>query len=164
MRCCACLLLVLASVAGGQGQKQDKEITLAVVVHAKNPIKTVSFAELRAYLKVERQFWPNKKRVELFLRPSRSLEMEILLSKIYRMSNDELRKYWVGKVFRGDITKRPAIVPNVAAARSRVLKVTGAMTVVLADEIPEGVRVLTIGGKKPSDPDYPLFGEKKSEP
>ena len=164
MRCCACLLLVLASVAGGQGQKQDKEITLAVVVHAKNPIKTVSFAELRAYLKVERQFWPNKKRCQVFLPSRKSDAYEILLEKVYRMSHRKLQKFWVRRLFSGQIPAKPSFVPSSRAAGKQVLKSLGAISVVDARNVPEGVRVLLIDGKKPGDAGYSLKGASKREP
>jgi len=134
---------------------------LAVIVNPRNPTTNVSFNELRSYLKLERGFWPDKTRCELLLRPSNSLEMEILFAKVYRMSSDELRKYWVGKVFRGEISAKPSVVPTVASACSRVQKILGALTVMLADEVPEGVRVLTIDGKKPGDEGYPLFREEE---
>ena len=149
--------LSLAARAPATTQQGEPEV-LAVIVNPKNPTTNLTWHQLRSYLKLEQQFWPNKQRSTLFLRPSSSPEMQILLAKVYRMSANELRKYWVGKVFRGEIPAKPAVVPNAAAAGTRVHKVPGALTVVLADQTPEGVRVLTIDGKKPGDPGYPLVG------
>jgi hypothetical protein len=158
-------------VAGGQ-EKQEKpkkpkpvkEIQLAVIVHPKNPIKTVSFNELRAYLKVERQFWPNKKRCQIFL-PSRKTDAyEILLKKVYRMSHNKLQKFWVRRLFSGQIPAKPSFVPSSRAAGKQVLKSLGALSIVDARNIPKGVRVLLIDGKKPGDAGYSLKGAPKREP
>ena len=172
MRCLACLLLVFASVAGGQ-EKQDKqkkqkkppkEITLAVIVHPKNPVKTVSFSELRAYLKVERQFWPNRKRCQVFL-PSRKTDAyAILLKKVYRMSHNKLQKFWVRRLFSGQIPDKPSFVPSSTAAGKQVLKSQGSLSIVDARKVPKGVRVLLIDGKKPGDAGYSLKGAPKREP
>jgi hypothetical protein len=171
MRFSACLLLVLASVAGGQEEQEKpkkpaptKEIRLAVIVHPKNPIKTVSFSELRAYLKVERQFWPNKKRCQIFL-PSRKTDAyELLLKRVYRMSHNKLQKYWVRRLFSGQIPSKPSFVPSARAAGKQVLKTQGAISIVDARQVPEGVRVLLIDGKKPGDAGYSLKGAPKRVP
>jgi len=157
----ALLVLVTASVGTGTTETEaETRQALAVIVNPKNPVTNLSFNELRAYLKLEQQFWPDKQRIQLFLRPSKSTEMQILLEQVYRMSSAKLRKYWVGKVFRGEISSKPSVVPTAKSARTRVLKVPGALTVVMLDEVPEGVRVLTIDGKQPGDEGYRLSIEK----
>lgn len=176
MRWSACLLLLLASLAGGQEPKKqkedpkeqkqkqprpDQETRLAVIVHPKNPIKTVSFSELRAYLKVERQFWPNKKRCQIFLPSRRTEAYEILLKKVYRMSHNKLQKFWVRRLFSGQIPSKPSFVPSPEAAGKQVLKSPGALSVVDARKIPKGVRVLLIDGKQPGDAGYLLKGPPK---
>jgi hypothetical protein len=163
----ALLVLGTASVGTGTGAEAETRQALAVIVNPKNPVTNLSFNELRAYLKLEQQFWPDKKRIELFLRPSKSTEMQILLDEVYKMTNAKLRKYWVGKVFRGEIPSKPGVVPTAKSARTRVLKVPSALTVVMLDEVPEGVRVITIDGKLPGDEGYRLSietGEDTSKP
>jgi hypothetical protein len=182
MRWPACLLLVLASAAGGQDKKepdpqkekppkekpqekpQEKEIRLAVIVHPKNPVKNISFSELRAYLKVERQFWPNRKRCLVFL-PSRKTDAyDILLKKVYRMSHNKLQKFWVRRLFSGQIPAKPSFVPSPRAAGKQVLKSLGALSIVDARQVPKGVRVLLVDGKKPADEGYALKGAPKGQP
>ncbi len=129
---------------------------IAVIVHPKNPVTNLSLAELRSILKLEKQFWPNGRRVVLYLPPSRSVENEILLDKIYRMPNESLQKYWMGKLFSNEIPAKPSYAPNAKAAGSRVKESEGAIAVVLASEVPEGVRVLAIGDSRPGDQGYTL--------
>ena len=138
-------------------------VVVAVIVNPKNPTTNLTSAQLSSYFRLEQQFWSNKQRCAFFLRPSNSPEMEVLLDRIYRMSNSALRRYWVGKVFRGEIAAKPSVIPTSAAAGARVRKVVGALTVVLSTEIPDGVRVLTVDGKKPGDAGYALVAERSPE-
>ena len=165
MRCVEGLAFLMLSLLGtglstpreAPRPMQERPRALAVIVNPKNPITNLSFNELRSHLRLDQQFWPDKERVELFLRPDDSPEMGILLEQAYRMSADELDKFWIGKIFRGEIRAKPKVTPNAKATLSRVLKVRGALGVVLAGESTTGARVLTIDGKRPGEPGYPLF-------
>ncbi len=152
-------LLLLASLAGGQDTK-SKQITLAIVVNPKNPIKKISFGQLRAYLKMTRQFWPTRKRCNLYLPPHTTDTYKILLATVYKMSHKKLQKYWMRKLFSGDIPAKPAYVPSAKAAASVIRKNVWALTVLPADQIPKGTRVLPIDGKMPGDKGYRLVGKK----
>ena len=108
-----------------------------------------------------------KQRIALFLRPGRSTEMQILRDEVYKMTKARLIKYWVRRVNSGEIPSKPSVTPTAKSARARVLKVPTALTVVMLDEVPEGVRVITIDGKKPGDEGYRLnleTGEDASNP
>jgi hypothetical protein len=159
------VLLVAFAAARAEDEPAPKErtVAVAVIVHPDNPTKELSLGELRAYLKLERQFWPNKKRCEVYLPPSRSTEYGILLDVVYQKTHKKLQKYWVRKLFAGEISAKPSFVPSSAAAVKRVKKSKGALSVIPADAVPKGVRVLLIDDKKPGEKGYPLIG-KKPEP
>jgi hypothetical protein len=144
------------SLQSTPGFQTGKPRPLAVLVNQKNPTTNLTFRQLRSYFKLEQQFWPSKESCVLYLRPTNSDETQVLLKDVYKMTSPELRKYWVSKVFRGEISSKPTVIPTAKAAGSRVKRVVGAITVVLADEVPDGVRVLTIDGKKPDEAGYPL--------
>jgi hypothetical protein len=148
-------------------EREEKRPELAVVVHAENPLSDVSLRQLRAYLKLASQFWPDRKRIELFLRPPRTDEMEILLDKVYEpWTYQKLDDHWTFKINRGEITYRPRTVRSTQDALERVRKVAGAVTVVLADELPavlDGFKLLTLEHKRPGDPGYPLVAGKREE-
>jgi len=139
-------------------EAKPKEIALAVIVHPKNPVTKISFGELRTFLKMERQFWPNRKRCEIYLPPQKTASYGILLDKVYKMSHKKLQKYWVRKLFSGEIPSKPLYAPNSDAAGKEVRKSEGALSIVPASEVPEGVRVLLIDGKEPGQEGYPLVG------
>lgn len=147
--------------AAPKERKPGDTVALAVILHPKNPVTDLSLAEMRAFFRMEKQFWPNRRRAVLYLRPSDSLEYEILLDKVYRMSHEKLQKFWVRQLFSGEIPAKPSYVPTADAAGSRVLAGEGAVSIVLADEVPKGVRVLKIDGRKPGEEGYPLTGVVK---
>ena len=155
-------LLLLLTVAGSptHAEQEAPEIALAVVVNAKNPVKKISFGELRAYLKMTRQFWPTRKRCDLYLPPHTTDAYKILLNTVYKTSHKKLQRYWVRKLFSGDIPAKPVYVPSAKAAAAVVRRNIGALTVLPADQIPTGVRVLPVDGKKPGDKGYRLVGKK----
>jgi hypothetical protein len=151
------LFLVLCAGLGVRAE-EERPLELAVIVHPDNPVSKVSLAELRAYLKVEREFWPNRKRCDVYLPQSTTDAYDVLLQKIYRMSHKKLQKYWVRRLFSGEITAKPSYVPSAKAAGEQVLKSEGALSVVAAKEVPAGVKVLLVDGKKPGEEGYPLVG------
>ena len=151
------------SVGADPASNRGQTLQLAIIVHPDNPIQRLTLDQLRSYFRLEHRFWPDKNRVDLYLPSSKSPASSLLLERIYRMSKLNLRKYWVGKVHRGDITREPATVPSASMALSRVTKSRAALSVVLFSEVPDkGVRVLAVNGKVPGDRDYPLTGSTSS--
>lgn len=155
--------LLLWSSGFAQHPQQDAA-ALVVVVHAGNPKADLSSGELLSYFKLDQQWWPkpNRKPATLVLRGSRSAETRALLESVYKMSAAELRKYWVGKVFRGEIRRKPAIVAKTKDVLARIAKDKGAFSIVRADEVTGNVRQLTIDGKGPGDEGY-LLGQRERE-
>ena len=156
----AALLLVLSIAVDGRTQEPPAKQPpappeLAVIVNLTNPTTGLTLAELRAHCKLEVQFWDGE-RAQLFLPRYDTPEMKILLQRVYGMTPSELRKYWIGRVFRGEIPAEPTVVPTTDAAVKRVRDRAGAFSVVMAKDVPEGVRVLTIDGKRPGEAGYAL--------
>lgn len=165
----ALLLFACAALAAARAEDPPKKepLELAVIVHPKNPVTKLSLAEVRMYLKIEREYWPNRKRCDVYLPQPSTDEYDVLLQKIYRMSHKKLQKYWVRRLFSGEISAKPSYVPSAKAAGEQVLKSEGAISVVAAKDVPKGVNVLLVDGKKPGEEGYPLVGipgEAEQEP
>ena len=155
----ATLLATLLFWSNGLGQGTRADIAaLVVVVHVDNPKTNFTSGELLSYFKMDQQWWPkpNKKRATLVLRGSRSDETRALLEKVYKMSATELRKYWVGKQYRGEITRKPAVVAKTKDVLARIARDAGAFSIVREAEVSKGVRQLTIDGRRPGDKGYLL--------
>ena len=144
---------VLSGTGGTQGA------AVAIIVNAKNDTPDPSFSELQAMLTLDRQFWPSGHRLVLYLPPADSPEKQALLETIYAMSDSALRQLWVVKLFRGAIPAIPSSLRTRAAVVNAVQQSEGAISAILATEVPAGVRVLKIDGKLPADPGYPLVLE-----
>ena len=72
------------------------------------------------------------------------------------MSDAQFRQYWIAKVFRAEASSGPKIVVSNEMALSLVASIPGAVALINAEETPEGVKVLTVGGRGPGDADYRL--------
>jgi hypothetical protein len=129
---------------------------IAVVVHPSVKIDELSLVDLRKVLRGYRQYWSPGQPVTLIVRSPGAAERTVLLDKIYQMSEAEFRRYWVAKVFRAEATTAPKVVISNQKAVELVGVMPGAIALVAAEDVPEGLKVLKIGGAKPGEKTYPL--------
>lgn len=148
------VLLVLAP-APSTAQEQERP-AIAIVVHPSVGVDDLSFDELRTIFLGERQFWPDRSRITLLVRAPVAYEREVVLNRIYRMSEDEFRQYWIAKMFRAEVASGPKLVYSNDMARQLVTAIPGAITFMPAGEADEGVKTLRIDGALPSEAGYPL--------
>ncbi len=148
------LMAAAATLAAVCGVAQADSI--AVVVHPSVEVDDLSFAELRKIMLADRQFWSTGQRITLIVRAPVASERTTLLEKVFKMTEAQYRQYWVAKVFRGEATDGPRVVISNEEAVDLVSVLEGAITVVDAADVPEGLKVLRIDGRLPGDPDYPF--------
>lgn len=129
---------------------------VAIVVHPSTKIDNLSFADLRKIFRGEQQFWPDNSRVTLLVRAPVSQERKLVLNKIYRMTEDEFRQYWIAKMFRAEVAAGPKIVYSSEMARELITVIPGAIGFLPASSVTAGIKVVRIDNKLPSDPGYPL--------
>lgn len=147
-----CILILFGIVLVGNASAEG----FAVVVNKSNDTDNVSFNDLVKYLNAEKRFWPNRKKVVVLLRETGSEEKEVLLKKVYKQSESELKKTWVGKVYKGEIASPPKTLSSASAVIKAVANKEGGVGVVKAEDVSDDVKVLKIDGKLPSDAGYPL--------
>ena len=131
---------------------------VAIVVHPGVKDTNISFAKLQKIFRAEQQFWTDGSRITLLVRAPVAKERKLVLDKIYKMTEDQFRQYWIAKMFRADVTSGPKIVYSSETARDLVTAIPGGITFIPADAVPPGVKVLRIDGLLPGDPKYPLTG------
>jgi hypothetical protein len=141
--------------ATGRAAAQAKA-AVAIVVHPDTPVSELSFEELRKIFRGDQQFWPDGSRITLLVRAPRAAERALVLDRIYRMTEDEFRQYWIGKMFRANIAAGPKIVYSSEMAKELVTAIPGAITFIPADVSTTGLKVLRINGRLPGDPTYAL--------
>jgi len=139
----ATLLLVLAVTAPDTVHAQSVSIT--VVAHPETAPKSLTLARLRAIFRGEKQWWPDKTRIELALMKTSTRTGKATAKKIYGMTVNELNRFWVGKVFRGE-ANAPATLKNEKALLDFVATTPGAIGVVRSSVVDTSVTSVPIDG------------------
>lgn len=130
---------------------------IAIVVHPGLRETDIEFKQLRRVFMGEQQFWDikGKNRVTLLVRAPVAREREVVLKKIYEMSESQFRQYWIAKLFRAEVTSGPKIVYSTDMAKQLVIALPGAITFLPASEVGD-LKVLRVDGKLPGEPGYKL--------
>ncbi len=127
----------------------------AVVVSPKNPATNLSLGDLRKIFSGDKRTWPDGTRVKLFTRAPRTIEFAALL-KLLGKSEADYKQYWTSKVYQGEAESEPMVLPSEGMQREALAAYPGAISLVDADTIKPGMKVLKIDGKLPEDDAYPL--------
>ncbi|HEY0995861.1 MAG TPA: hypothetical protein VGD77_07720 [Gemmatimonadaceae bacterium] len=141
------ILLVIAALAmpaPAAGQ-------VVVVVPAASGASDVSLEELRRYFTGKGTLDNRKVQVVELVRLRRAFYQALL-----KMSEDDVRRRWVALMFRGEASAMPKEFDDAGDVVKYVAGHPGAIGFVEAGAAGAGVKVLSVGGKKPSDPGYPL--------
>ena len=146
---CACTGLCAQCVPGG----------LAVVVTKTATTDSLSMAQLRKLVIGDVHTWPDKSKVTLVGTDPNGPVFKCVLSAVVRMTTPEYHKYLLSAEFRGDEPLRSKTVDSSAAAIRAVSTSAGSIAVIEASSaaaLGTSVKVLSINGKHPGEPGYPL--------
>ncbi len=146
-------LLFLGSVFPSSGMAEEG---VAVIVNHSNSVDSVSFRELTQIFKQEKQFWSGTQKIYLLMMGSPQEGKDKILSNVYQMSDDELRKFWISKLYRGEITETPKVILTPDSMKKFVASVSNSIGFMNASDVDQSVKVLKIDGKGPNDEGYPL--------
>jgi hypothetical protein len=150
----ALLLAAVATLIAGAPARQSGEY--AVIVHPQTRVSTITLTTLRRIYLGEQQFWPEGRRVVIFIHPTGSPVRETLLRDLYRMSERQYAQYWIARIFRDEATTGPRIVSSTAVMKQLTAAVPGAIAVIPAAEVDGRVKVLRVDGMLPGASGYPL--------
>jgi ABC-type phosphate transport system substrate-binding protein len=154
MKSLAWLVLITLAVSAPAGAGADTSV--AVIVNQSSSVRDLSLRDLEKMLKVEKQYWDDGKKVYLVLQESGSAEKEIIREKLLRMSESDIKKLMLAKLFRGDITALPKTLSSRASVVKFVATIPNAIGYVDVSAVDPSVRVLRIDGKAPGEPGYQL--------
>jgi len=129
---------------------------LAVVVNTKNATTEISSSELSSLLTGEKRFWGGKAPVQLVLLQPGTHELDSPVEKLLKMKPQDFKEYWKSKVFRGEAHSEPTYVPSSGMAAQFSRDLAGALTMLVARDLPPDAKVLKVDGKYPGEPGYPL--------
>jgi hypothetical protein len=129
---------------------------IAVVVNKQNPVNNLSLAELRRLFLGEQLFWKGRLAATILMRVSGAREREVALHALFQMNDQEYKRYWVDKIFRGEASASPAELFSNGFAQDGVASIPGAVALVFWKEVRSKVKVLKVDGHLPGDEGYPL--------
>ncbi len=129
---------------------------LAVVVSPDNPIDDIQWKDLVKIFRMEKQYWRRNEKVYLVLRERGSKEKGVVLEKIYQTSDEGLKKMWLAKMYREEITSFPRVLNSNEAVIRFVNQVPTAISVIDASYRDGRVKTLRINGALPGEEGYPL--------
>jgi ABC-type phosphate transport system substrate-binding protein len=134
----------------GEGMSAAKQI--AVIVNKGNSVQDISAADITKIFKCGTRKWASGTQITVVVRDPSTPEMELLLSRIYKVSPEEL------KGFIATHKEAIVIVDSNAAMLSAVHTIPGAIGLIDVFLINQEVKVLKIDGKLPVEYGYILRG------
>jgi ABC-type phosphate transport system substrate-binding protein len=146
------LAVLVAAGAAGEAVPGD----VAVIVSKESALSEVSFHELVKIFKAEKQYFEGGRRIYLVMRESGAMEKALVLKTVYRMDEDELKRFWLGKLYRGEIPAFPKTLGSNEAVKRFVSQVPNAVGFVDAAFVDDSVKVLRIDGRAPGERGYAL--------
>ena len=129
---------------------------LAIVVNPRNPIDSLTLAQLRSVFLGERRWWPNHRHVALSGMRRGTPERQTVLRVIYGMDDRNLDHYFLYQTFKGEAPRPPATLKNAADVKKFVGATQGAVGYLRASDVDKSVKVLRVNGLLPDEDGYPL--------
>jgi len=153
----AITMVVLAMVGDATTvAAQTRSPQIAIVVHPAAPVDNLSFAEMRKVFRGERQYWTPNVAIVLLMRAPVALERDVILKRVYAMSEAQFKQFWIAKIFRDEAATVPKILYSNEQISDLVSSIPGSIGFMDAAAVPAGLKVLKIDGQLPGQPGYPL--------
>ncbi len=138
----ATVLIILMTTLNSVAQT----LNLAAITNPKGALPELSFEELTAIMKGEKQRWKDGTVITIALMKSSTSTGEATAKKVYGITGDGLNKYWLALVFQGK-AKAPAFFNSPGDLETFVSQTPGAIGI-LEDTPDLKIKPLIIDGKK----------------
>lgn len=148
------ILMVLGLFFAQAGQSYGGEI--AIIVNKDNAVEDISFTDLVRIFKMEKKFWDDGSQIYLIMQGSRSPEKEAILKTVYKMGDQELKQFWLAKIFQGSVPSFPKVIASNQSVKAFVRQVPNAVGYIDAAYADDSVKVLKVNGKLPGEDGYKL--------
>lgn len=131
--------------------------SLAVIVHSDNPTEDISFEDLGKIFKAEKSHWLHDGKIYILMHEASSKEQQMILRILYGMTAKDLKKFWLMKIYQGEISSFPKTVASNESLRRFVEQVPNAIGIIPSQDAGEDVKVLKVDGKLPGEDGYKLM-------
>jgi hypothetical protein len=129
----------------------------AVIVSPDVGLVDLSVDELRRILTFKRTLWKTGQTINLLLPGAPLPARTFLLQRMYRMSDDELRRFILERLFQAEIDFAPKVVTSEHDAIAFVASGRSQIAIVSSDVHDlSKVKVLRVDGRLPGEAGYPL--------
>lgn len=136
------------------------EAELVIVVNDSNSVSNLSMNQLkRIYLGKITEY---KNGQEIIL-GEYAPESEDFHQTVLGMSTRKTRMHWMKLVFSGGPATPPQVFKKIEKVRQFMQESVGAICFIESSVVDKGMKVLSLGGKKPGDDDYPLKNSSPAE-
>jgi hypothetical protein len=149
-------VLMLALICLVALAQKSHDVDIAIVVHPDTPIANLSMAEVRKVFLGDRQYWSTNIPVVLLIRAPIARERDVVLKRIYQMSDAQFKQYWIAKIFRAESASAPKVVYSNDMANELVSAIPGAIAFIDSREVRPGAKIVRVDGKLPGEPGYQL--------
>ena len=148
--------IILIVLAATLMTAEPPRTSVSFIVSSKRATKNLSSAELRRIFLGQTSRWRDGHRIALFVRPRGTPEGRVFLDRVVRMSEIDYSQWWIGAVFRGEAASVPRVIETSEAMVKAVSANDDAIGFLGSPVNGAEVSVLTIDGKTPDDPAYPI--------
>ena len=135
------LLLLLVLFAHAQ------DVPLTVISNQKGAPAALNLSELKSVFMGERQRWRNGTKVVIAMMKPNTETGKIISNKLYKMSSDEVNKFWLALVFQGKADS-PVTFDNAEALENFVASNPGAIGIIEGDQVPANTQITLVDGKR----------------
>ena len=124
-----------------------QDTTLTVISHTKGAPTNMKMSELKSVLKGERQRWSDNTKVTIVMMKTTTAIGQNICEKIYGMSGDKVRRFWLGLQFAGKVDP-PIFCNSLDELESAIADNPGAIGIVDKFTDAPNIKVTMINGKK----------------
>ena len=135
------MLVLVAFVSSAQ------TTTLTVISNPKGSPSELKRSELKAIFLGEKQRWRNGNKIVIALMKTNTPAGQNVCDKLYDMSGDEVKKFWLALVFQGK-AEAPAFFNTISELQAFVLENPGAIGIIDQAPSSSGAQVVLIDGKR----------------
>ena len=118
---------------------------IKIVGHQEGPPDQMDAGELRSVFMAQQQWWSGDTKISIVLLKSSVPISEVVADKVFDMSPNDVKTYWIQIVFRGK-AKTPKHFDSEDALIAYVARTPGAIGVVSAEADTESLKVIEIDG------------------
>ena len=138
----ACMFFIFLSMSA-----RSQTEMLTVISNNKGAPAELKLSDLKSILLGEKQRWHNGNKISIALMKTSTPAGTNTCKKIYDMSSDELKKFWLAQVFEGK-ADAPAFFNTTSELESFVAENPGAIGIIDQPPASADTHIVLIDGKK----------------